>query len=108
MCVEVHHLKPEGKKEAERENKRQICAEPSVTPELSEPQHVLHTVYRWGQRPNGTASKAALGSHTNTGAHQNKLKYTSRVHTAVCRSPGERGNRKSSQPVDAAEHSDKT
>lgn len=82
------HVEPEGKKEAERGNKRQIDIEPSVTLELSVPQHVLHTVYRWGQRPNGTASKAALGSHTNTHTHQNKLKYTSYIHTAVCGLPG--------------------
>lgn len=33
---------------------------------------------------------------TLTHTHQNKLKYTSHVHTAVCWSPGERGNNKCS------------
>lgn len=78
--------------------------EPSVTLELSEPQLTLHNVYRWGQRPNGAASKAALRSHTNTHTdthiktHSNMLH--THTHTAVCRSPGEWDNHESSQPLD--------
>lgn len=64
--VEMHLLELEDKGGW---NQRHCSTEPSVTPELSAPQHVWHTVYRGGQRPNGTASKAARRSHTNTNTH---------------------------------------
>lgn len=72
-------------KEREREsvNKRQIYIEPSVTLELSVPQHVLHTLYRLGQRPNETASKAALGSHTNTHTWKQTHIYLTHTHSGL-------------------------
>lgn len=115
VCININLLIVHGnfyvKMQREREKqihrepkKREIYIEPTVTLELSVPQHVLHTVYRRGQRPKERLQRLHW-EVTLTHTHQNKLKYSSHIHTAVCWSPGEWGNHKVSQPL--LEHSEK-
>lgn len=101
--MNIHNSEPEGKREegVRGGNKRQIYSELVVTPPKEEPQHVLHTVYRWGQRPNGAASKAAPGSHTNTQIKTKQIIFNTQ---SPQRSAGHQLRR--SQPLDDAERSE--
>lgn len=58
ICSPFEHLR-QIERGTEGKTKRQIYIEPRLTLELAEPGLILHTVCRWGQRPNGAASKAA-------------------------------------------------